>query len=61
MPERRPKAYKSCPVDGCDWRLVTEWFDGSPDNIVVVSMIEQQRIAGEHMRVHFTPERTYFT
>ncbi|WP_418346119.1 hypothetical protein [Rhodococcus pyridinivorans] len=61
MRERRVKAYKTCPIDGCDWQLITEWFDGSPDNILVVPQADQEAAAGLHMKSHYTPERTYFT
>lgn len=61
MAERRPRAYKQCPVDDCDWQLVTEWFVGGPDTVEVVPMARQQELAGEHMKTHYTPERTHFT
>lgn len=61
MRERRVKAYKKCPIEDCDWQLITEWFDGSPDKVLKVSQADQERAAGLHMKSHYTPERTYFT
>lgn len=61
MPERRVRAYKKCAVPDCDWKLVTEWFDGSPDNILHVSETEQMWAAGEHMKLHYKPERTHLS
>ena len=52
--ERRPARYKKCAVPDCEWRLVTAEFVGSPDTVVEVPWEEQQRRAGEHMRVHYT-------
>lgn len=60
MTEKRIKAYKPCVVEGCDWRLVTEWFVDGPDKTRSVSMTEQQLAAGLHMRLHYKPERTTF-
>lgn len=61
MAERRIKAYKKCAIPECEWKLVTEWFDGSPDKTLIVPQDEQLRVAGEHMKVHYTPERTHLT
>ena len=61
MAEKRVKAYKTCPMEGCDWQLITEWFDGSPDKILKVTQEQQEIAAGLHMKSHYKPERTYFT
>lgn len=61
MPERRPARTKPCPIDDCDWILVTAWYIGNPNQIWPVSMDEQQHAVGLHMRKHWTPERTHLS
>lgn len=56
--ERRVAGYKMCPIEGCDWRMITAEFVGSPENRVERSHDDQQRQSGEHMKTHYKPERT---
>lgn len=54
MPERRPARFKTCPIEGCDHRLVTAEFVGGPDTIEEVPVRAQMEAAGLHMRTHYT-------
>lgn len=58
--ERRPKTVKNCPVKGCDWFMVTSYYVGGPNRTQAVSNEDQQRAAGEHMKVHIPPPKKIF-